>query len=308
MSTTEFTSHAPFGPQTVPPGVRVGAVASPAGPLSALWAAASVGSEGSTGVDAEARGTAMLVPGFTGSKEDFLGILPLLACRGWNVLAYSQRGQADSAAPDGVGEYRLEDFAADAVTIAGCLAESSAGPLHLLGHSFGGLVARTALLRDPALFASITLFSSGPAAIPVTADQRTQFAQLAQLAANPALRHLRPGVPTEPVADPAAEPLADPAAEMQRLRGLATSIDNLVGIGRILASAVDRSSELAATGVPAHVIYGADDAAWPHEQYAAEAAALGARHTVISGAEHSAQLENPPAFAEAVTDFWTEAA
>ena len=36
-------------------------------------------------------------------------------------------------------------------------------PLHLVGHSFGGLVTRAAVLAEPALFTSLTLLGSGPA-------------------------------------------------------------------------------------------------------------------------------------------------
>ena len=76
-------------------------------------------------------------------------------------MGYSQRGQADSAAPVGIENYRLDDFAADAVdrrrTSIG-----AGGPVHLVGHSLGGLVARAALLRSPALFTDLTMLCSGP--------------------------------------------------------------------------------------------------------------------------------------------------
>lgn len=285
---TRFTPHAPFGPQPVPAGVETCAVSVPAGELTALWAAAP-----------EPRGTALLIPGFTGSKEDFLGILPLLAARGWNALGYSQRGQADSAAPAGADAYRLDDFAQDAVAVAESVAATCGGPIHLLGHSFGGVVAREALLREPALFASLTLFSSGGGPIAATPERRAQFVQLEQLAANPDLRKMRPDIP--------AGPFADPTDEMLRQRARATSLDNLVGVARILSSVADRTSELSATGVPVHVIYGENDEAWPLELYEAEARDIDARRTVIPAAAHSAQNENPVAFADAVTDFWRSA-
>ena len=43
-----------------------------------------------------------------------------------------------------------------------CCAEESGEPLHLLGHSFGGLVTRAAVLAEPGLFTSFTLLGSGP--------------------------------------------------------------------------------------------------------------------------------------------------
>ena len=47
--------------------------------------------------EGEPHGTALLVPGFTGSKEDFISVLPLLAADGWRVVTYDQRGQYESA-------------------------------------------------------------------------------------------------------------------------------------------------------------------------------------------------------------------
>ena len=39
------------------------------------------------------RGTVLMVPGFTGSKEDFRFLLAPLAEQGWRVVAVDQRGQ-----------------------------------------------------------------------------------------------------------------------------------------------------------------------------------------------------------------------
>lgn len=287
--TTRFAPHAAFGPQRVPAGVETCAVPAPAGELTALWCQAH-----------RARGTALLIPGFTGSKEDFLDALPRIADRGWNALAYSQRGQADSAAPAGIKAYGLDEFAQDAVAIARSLRNTTGDPVHLLGHSFGGVVAREALISEPRIFASLTLFSSGSGPIAATPERRAQLAQLEQLAANPSVRRMRPDV--------LAESFADPTEEMLRQRALATSLDNLLGIAHILSSGVDRTAELAATEVPAHVIYGRDDDAWPLTLYDEEARALGARRTVLEDAAHSAQNENLPAFASAVVQFWSDVA
>jgi pimeloyl-ACP methyl ester carboxylesterase len=38
--------------------------------------------------------------------------------------------------------------------------------VHLVGHSFGGLVARAAVLADPGTWSSLTLLSSGPGPVP----------------------------------------------------------------------------------------------------------------------------------------------
>ena len=107
---------------------------------------------------------ALLVPGFTGSKEDFTPFLPYLAERGRSACAYSQRGQADSAAPEGVENYRLADFVGDLIEVARAMGASER-PIHLLGHSFGGVIARQAAVVAPELFRSVTLLDA-PASAP----------------------------------------------------------------------------------------------------------------------------------------------
>ncbi|TGB13279.1 alpha/beta hydrolase, partial [Streptomyces palmae] len=42
------------------------------------------------------RGTALLVPGFTGSKEDFIALLEPLATAGFRVVAVDGRGQYET--------------------------------------------------------------------------------------------------------------------------------------------------------------------------------------------------------------------
>ena len=43
------------------------------------------------------RGDALLIHGFTGSKEDFAEMGPLLAARGYRVVTFDNRGQHESA-------------------------------------------------------------------------------------------------------------------------------------------------------------------------------------------------------------------
>lgn len=118
------------------------------------------------------RGTALLVPGFTGSKEDFIGLLEPLAAAGYRVVAVDGRGQYESPGPRDESAYGCEELARDLLAQARAL---DAGPVHLVGHSLGGLICRAAVLRDPAPFASLTLMSSGPAAITENQQARTKL-------------------------------------------------------------------------------------------------------------------------------------
>ena len=66
----------------------------------------------------------------------------------------------------------------------------------------------------------------------------------------------------------------------------------------------DRVDELAALPLPFHVLSGASDDTWPVPVLDDMAARLNARRTVIPGAEHSPNADQPLRTAQAVADFW----
>ena len=72
------------------------------------------------------------------------------------------RASTSRPGPDDPAAYSVAELAADVLAVARQLRAESAGPLHLLGHSFGGLVARAAVLAEPGLFTSLTLLGCGP--------------------------------------------------------------------------------------------------------------------------------------------------
>lgn len=108
----------------------------------------------------------LLLPGVTGSKEDFVLMFPLLADAGYRVESIDLAGQYESwqAGPWNLDpprpryDYRL--FGDDLIAAL----EDGAGPVHVLGYSFAGLVAQQVLVERPELFASLTLLSTPPAA------------------------------------------------------------------------------------------------------------------------------------------------
>ena len=59
------------------------------------------------------RQPALLVPGYTGSKEDFLLILQALAAAGRQVVAIDMRGQFETPGADDPGAYQLGALAAE---------------------------------------------------------------------------------------------------------------------------------------------------------------------------------------------------
>ncbi|MGD9482466.1 alpha/beta hydrolase [Streptomyces sp. TRM70308] len=245
------------------------------------------------------RGTALLLPGFTGSKEDFIGLLRPLADAGYRVVAVDGRGQYESPGPRTEEAYALPELARDVLAQVAAL---DVPGVHLVGHSFGGLVARAAVLRDPAPFRSLTLLSSGPAAVSEIQQERLKLlvGALAVLDMTEVWEHMRALDPPE-----AADAVTGPeVAAFLRTRWLATRRAQLSATGRTLLTEPDRVAELAAAGLPVHVLSGATDYAWPVPLLDAMAARLGARRTVIEGADHSPNAERPAATATALAAFF----
>ena len=279
---------------------------SPAGELSGLLTGPSAPSlvdgtptiSAASSPDAAGENRALLVPGYTGSKEDYAPVLPFLGEAGWDVLAYSQRGQGGSAAPSGLGAYGMSDFVGDLISIAEAWAGTT-GRVHLVGHSFGGIVARAAVVKRPDLFASVTLFCSGRAVY----DWMNTLPILDPLPTGPGARQqvLRTYFPDMNFDEPGVG-----WAEFQRIRALDTASENLVGIARILSQLRPDTPALAATGVPVHVLYGDQDEIWPPSWYAEEAADLGARESIIRGGTHSPQLQFPQQWAEFASSYWAD--
>jgi len=267
----------------------------------------------------DARGTALLVPGFTGSKEDFLDLLPPLTAAGYRVVAVDGRGQHESDGPDDESAYAQAELAADVLAQTAALAESyGPGNLHVLGHSLGGHLVRAAVLAaDPVPYSSLTLMSSGPAAVEPAQQARTRMLieYLPQTDMETAWRAIR-------MADAAngANPAdggnggnvrnSTPAwlEEFLHRRWVSTSPAQLVATARQLMTETDRVDELAAVPLHKLVLSGEVDYAWPVPWLDEMAVRLGARRVVIKGAEHSPNAERPAETAAALIAFWADVA
>jgi pimeloyl-ACP methyl ester carboxylesterase len=240
------------------------------------------------------------VPGYTGSKEDFIAVLGPLAAAGRRVVAVDLRGQYQTPGPDDPCAYDPRELGADIAAVF-----TAIGGFHLLGHSFGGLVAREAVLGG-CKPASLTLLSSGPAALAGPRAEEliatlnylngTDTADLGGKVAEVWRSVLRPRAV-------AAGADGQVAAFLEE-RMLASNPTGLVTMAAHLLKAEDKTAELAALGIPSLVLYGEDDDAWPSALQREMAERLGAEYLCIPGAAHNPNVEAPATTAHALTSFW----
>ena len=261
------------------------------------------------------RQPALLIPGYTGSKEDFIPVLQPLAAAGRRVKSNDMRGQYETPGSLDASDYGLASLAADVALIASELSRAGSDatgtpggePVHVLGHSFGGLVAQELLLAQAAPIGSLTLLSSGPGALsgPRAAVLR---GVLGELDGKPA--EALPGE-VKRIWDTYLEPQAvadgTPAAvlEFVRTRMLASCATGLKTMAEHLLACPDRTAALAQLpGARMLVVYGEDDDAWAPSIQEEMARQLSAERVCIPGAAHSPAVEAPETAASILTSFW----
>lgn len=106
----------------------------------------------------------VLVPGATGSKEDFSLMMPDLVQAGYYALTYDLAGQYQSAGagPENLvpprKHYDYQLFMDDFLAVL----ETTATPAHVVAYSFAGIIAQLAYVQRPELFRSITFLGCPP--------------------------------------------------------------------------------------------------------------------------------------------------
>lgn len=272
-------------------------VHTPTGPLAVL-------DTGPTGVDG--RPPVLLVPGYTGSKEDFAPLLDPLAQAGWRVVALDQRGQYQSPGVADPAGYTVSALGADVLAVAADLTAGTADagtPVHVVGHSFGGLVARAAVLAAPERFASLVLLDSGPGGL--AGARRDRLEALRPVLASGGMPAVYQAMEALAAGDPKWRNGPQELRDFLRRRFLASSPVGLEAMGDALIAEPDRVADLRATGVPVLVAYGEADDAWSPATQADMAERLGAAHAVIAGAVHSPAIENTSVTVRTLLDFWS---
>jgi pimeloyl-ACP methyl ester carboxylesterase len=217
---------------------------------------------------------------------------------GYAVTSIDLPGQFESAGPadpEAYAPYRLGPIVLEVVHRLGAR-------VNVVGHSFGGLVARAAVIAEPQAFASVTLMCSGPAGI--RGPRAAMIEHLEPLLATAGIAAVYAASESIYRAQPGYVAPPPPLAAFLERRFLAGAPAMLQGMGKAVRTEPDRVAELAGTGVRVLVLHGTDDDAWPGSVQDEMAHRLGAELVVIPGAAHSPAVEQPAGTAAALMSFW----
>lgn len=136
------------------------------------------GPAGPIAVHIKGEGTpVVLLPSLGRGPEDFADLADRLAAAGYLAIAPEPRGwSGSSSAVEGVA---LSDLADD---VASVILEVANGPATVVGHDFGGQVARSLAARRPSLVKNLVLLATPgpvrPKSEPATAHRRTFVPEL----------------------------------------------------------------------------------------------------------------------------------
>ena len=222
-----------------------------------------------------------------------------LAEAGWDVIAFDLPGYGGSAPVAPL------TMTAMAHAVAGSLHALGTGPVVLVGHSMGGMVAQELAALAPQALRGLVLACTSSAFGRPEADWQQAFLRerLAPLDAGLGMPALARQLVTAMVAPGAAPEAVQAAIDVMQRVPEATyraALQAIVGF--------DRRASLGAIGVPVLCLSAEHDRTAPPDVMARMAQRLpSGRHHCVPAAGHLVSVEKPEAFCRAVAGFLDEA-
>ena len=240
----------------------------------------------------------VLIHGFTGHRDDFIGVAPILA-HNRRVLIPDLRGHGDSESKPGAYDWSFKQLVQD---IEGFLTALDIERCDLLGHSLGGMVALRCALSFPERFRSLALMCTAPESPKsLSREKLIKAADLADATGMPRLQEL-----TEKSGRPNASRCIRGWGERywthNRRRLLAMTPASYRGIGLELFDAPSQVARLGEISMPTLVLVGEDDTDFLPGADLFEAHLPNAKRLTIDRAEHHPHQENAEAFLAAMDE------
>jgi pimeloyl-ACP methyl ester carboxylesterase len=248
----------------------------------------------------------LLAHGFTGAKEDFADWLDQLADLGWHAVAPDQRGHGASSQPEEEDDYSFDAFATDLLSLLDALGWERAV---VLGHSMGGMVVQTAVLRAPERFDAVVLMDTSHRALRTDEGLVELAIAMARSEGLAAVMAAQEALGADaPLGTSAHQRVVDTRPgykEFGDRKMLASSPAMYAAMIQAItdATGVDRLPELERIAVPTLVLVGEEDAPFRKPAQRMAGAIPGAELVVIPDAGHSPQFENPEHWWKALSTF-----
>jgi 3-oxoadipate enol-lactonase len=241
---------------------------------------------------------AIFLHGIGGNRTNWRDQLPAFS-RDFHAVAWDARGYGDSDDYDGPLDFG--DFAADLRRV---LDHFSAQRAHLIGLSMGGVIGLDFVSRYQDRVATLTLCDSSPGFGFLSEARRAEFIRLRQepLLAGKDPRDIAPAVAQSLLGkNPRAGVYEQLVASMSALHKQ-SYLKTIAGTANY-----SRKFDLEKIAAPTHVVVGEQDTLTPPAISREMARRIPSSHlTIIEGAGHLSNIEQPEAFNRAVLDFLIE--
>lgn len=241
----------------------------------------------------------VLLHGFTGSVAQWAVVRPLLAAE-HRVICYDLRGHGHTDAPEAIASYTIDAYAAD---LAGLLDHLGVERAHVLGSSFGGMVALEFALQHPTRLHSLILAdtSAGPRCVefsePIAAHEDGIERALRYAAEHGLTAMVERELATRP------ELRADPhRREHFHAHWRRMTVHGFLGAGHARTTRPDHHDDLGRLTMPVLIIVGDRDELVPAAEYMHAHIPRSALR-LIAGAGHPAVTDQPHRFAAVVRGF-----
>jgi 3-oxoadipate enol-lactonase len=247
----------------------------------------------------------LLVHGFTADKGEIAGVAEPLAAEGWHAVAPDLRGHGASDHPGREDAYSFEILAADLLRLADALGWDR---FALVGHSMGGGVAQLVALDHPERLTGLVLASTFHGPVKGIGMELVELGcwvvrarGMAGLAE--ALAARRAENPESVAAIERLQEAKPGYAEASAARLEAASADMWLALAPRFVTQADRLERLASLRLPTAVVVGEFDGTMLDDSVRMARTIQGAELTVIPGAGHVPQLEQPEAWWATLSGF-----
>ncbi len=263
------------------------------------WKTEYVGGAPRIAIDHSGSGPLVLfMHGIGGNRTNWHDQLPIFA-KNFHASSWDARGYG--ASDDYDGPLDFGDFSGDLLRV---LDHFKVARAHLVGLSMGGLIAFDFHALHPDRVATLTICDSMPGMTGLTDEGRREFIRIRQ-------EPLLGGKEPRDIAPAVARTLVGKSAQPGSFERLVASMSALHKESYLKAIVATthyaRKLDLESIRVPTHIVVGDEDTLTPPALSRSMAARIpGAQLTVIKGAGHLSNIEQPELFNEATLPFLLE--